>query len=57
MWQFFCWGCRVMKMLTILLETAPARILRADSFHDDNLRANQGGEPAGFGPWRALVGR
>ena len=45
------------KILIVLLDFARTRVRGASSFHDDNLRANQGGQRAAFGAWRALVGR
>ena len=44
------------KILVVLLDFARYRFRGASSFHNDNLRANQGGQRAAFSPWRSLIG-
>ena len=44
------------KILASFFAFANARVRTANAFHDDTLRANQGGKAAAFSPWRALVG-
>jgi hypothetical protein len=45
----------VKRILAFLVDFARAHVGGKKSFHNDNLRANQGSERV-FGPWRALVG-
>jgi hypothetical protein len=44
------------KILVFLLAFARGRLRGASSFHNDSLRANQGGQRAAFSPWRSLIG-
>jgi len=44
------------KVLAFLADLFRPSLVDSTAFHDDSLRANQGGNRATFSPWRALVG-